>query len=203
MHTQLPSWFGSTVRVGLAGGALVLLLSGCVPIGTDGSTPVETGAPASTPSGPQTGRATAAPDNNPVDTPVGTPVTLTCEQLVAAQTIYDFNPNFGLLSGFTPAAGSLAAIAVAENGLACQWINQTSGETIQIAVADLPAPRIGELAATASSGDVIGGIGDQAYFANGSGQVFDGSFWVAAESTVFGTWDDAAPLVAAAVASLR
>ena len=174
-----------------------------MPIGTDGSTPVETGTPTSTPSGTPTGPATAAPDDNPVETPVGTPITLTCEQLVSAQAIYDFNPNFGLLGGFTPAAGSLAAIAVAENGLACQWINQTSGESIQISVADLPTPRIGELAATASSGEAISGIRDQAYFANGTAQVFDGSFWVAAESAVFGTWDDAAPLVQAAGASLR
>lgn len=203
MHTQLDSSFGSTVRTGLGGAALVLLLSGCVPIGTDGSNPVETGAPTSTPSGTPTGSATAEPDDNPVGTPVGTPITLTCEQLVNAQAIYDFNPNFGLLGGFTPAAGSLAAIAVAENGLACQWINQTSGETIQIAVADLPAPRIGELASTASSGEAIGGVGDRAFFANGTAQVFDNSFWVAAESTVFVTWDDAAPLVQDAVASLR
>ncbi len=203
MHTQLPSWFGSTVRVGLGGGALVLLLSGCVPIGTDGSTPVETGTPTSTPSGTPTGPATAAPDDNPVETPVGTPITLTCEQLVSAQAIYDFNPNFGLLGGFTPAAGSLAAIAVAENGLACQWINQTSGESIQISVADLPAARISELAARASSGAVIDGVGDQAYFANGAAQVFDGSNWVAAESAAFFGWEDAAPLIEAALASLR
>ena len=203
MHTQLPSWFGSTVRVGLAGGALILLLSGCVPIGTDGSTPVETGTPTTTPSGTPTSRATAAPDGNPVDTPVGTPISLTCEQLVNAQAIFDFNPNFGLLGSFTPAAGSLAAIAVAENGLACRWINQTSGETIQIAVADLPAPRISELASTASSGETLRGIGDLAYFANGAAQAFDGSFWVTGESTVFVTGDDAAPLVRAAVVSLR
>jgi len=188
--------------MGLAGGALVLLLSGCVPIGTDGST-VETGTPTSAPSGTPTSSGTAAPDDNPVDTPVGTPITLTCEQLVNAQAIYDFNPNFGLLSGFTPAAGSLAAIAVAENGLACQWINQTSGETIQISVADLPTPRISELASTASSGEAIGGVGNRAYFADGAAQVFDGSYWVTGESTVFGTWDDAAPLVQDAVASLR
>ena len=193
--------------MGLAGGALGLLLSGCVPIGTDGSTPVQTGTPTSMPSGTPTGSATVAPNDNavdnPDDNPVGTPITLTCEQLVNAQAIYDFNPNFGLLSGFTPAAGSLAAIAVAENGRACQWINQTSGETIQISVADLPTPRISELASTANSGEAIGGVANQAYFATGAAQVFDGSFWVAAESTVFVTWDDAAPLVRDAVASLR
>jgi len=170
---------------------------------TDGSAAVGTGTPTTTPSGIPTGPATAAPDDNPVKTPVGTSIPLTCEQLVSAQAIYDFNPNFGLLGGFTPAAGSLAATAVAESGLACQWINQTSGETIQIAVADLPSPRISELASTASSDEAIGGVGDRAYFANGAAQVFDGSFWVAAESTVFVTWDDAAPLVQAALASLR
>ena len=202
MHTQLPSWFGFAARVGLAGGALALLLSGCVPIDTDGSTPAETGTPTSTRSVTPTGPATA-PDDDPVETPVGTPITLSCDQLVGAQAIYDFNPNFGLLSDFTPAAGSLVAIAVAENGLACQWINQTSGETIQIAVADLPAPRLDQLAVTASSGEAISGIGDRAYFANGAAQVFDGSYWVAGESTVFVTGDDAAPLLQAALASLR
>ncbi len=203
MHTQLPSWFGFVARVGLAGGALALLLSGCVPIGTGGGTPTDAGVPTSVPSPSPTGSPSAAPDDNPVETPVGTPITLSCEQLVSAQAIYDFNPNFGLLSEFTPATGSLAATAVAENGLACQWINQTSRETIQIAVADLPAPRLAELALTASSGEAISGIGDQAYFANGAAQVFEGPYWVAAESAVFVTWDDAAPLVQAALASLR
>ncbi|MEO7148109.1 MAG: hypothetical protein ABIW81_03935 [Terrimesophilobacter sp.] len=126
---------------------------------------------------------------------------------MSAQTMYDFNPNFGLLAKFTPEAGSFAARAVADKGVACRWINQTSGDTVDVSISR-PAPT-GFAAAkgAATSGKPVTGIGDAAYFTTrgtaGTVQVFIGNYWVTVTSVYFSSASDAQSIVADAVASTR
>src|SRR4051812_45019848 len=92
------------------------VLAGCVP---DSPDPVETGGgpnPSGDPTGQPVPTLTAAP--------VGTPIDAACSDLVSADTIYAFNPNFGLIDPFPPADGSAAASAVSYQGVACRWQNQ-------------------------------------------------------------------------------
>src|SRR5690606_17805954 len=123
------------------------------------------------------------------------------------QTVYDFNPNFGLLADFVPETGSLAARALADDGIACRWINQTSGDTIDVS---LSRPGPGALAAAragASSGTPIGGLGDIAFFRTDGGvgtvQAFTGDYWITATSVYFQAPGDARLLLRDAVAAAR
>jgi len=185
----------------LAVGA-VLALTGCQPTG-----PSADGLPTTGPSdGPVT---SASPTSAPLPTPtpsatIGLPISIGCSTLISAQVMYDFNPNFGLLADTRPAAGSLAAEAVAADGLFCQWVNQTSGDTINVSVARLSsAGSAARQGALAGSTAVFGAPG---YFAasGGSGvaQAFSGEYWIVAASPAFSEAADAQALMSAAITSL-
>lgn len=119
--------------------------------------------------------------------------------------MYDFNPNFGLLAKFTPDPDSFDSRALANKGVACRWINQTSGDTVDVAVSR-PGPTSFDAAkGAASTGTPVTGIGDAAYFTTrgnaGTVQVFNGSFWITVTSVYFATSKDAQKIVADAVAA--
>ncbi|GAB3032545.1 hypothetical protein GCM10027052_06830 [Parafrigoribacterium mesophilum] len=121
--------------------------------------------------------------------------------------MYDFNPNFGLQSSFTPAAGSTSAIAVAKKGVACSWLNQTSRDTIELSAANLPAGDIASLKSDlGSSSTATSAFAAPGYFTVQGGvgvaQVFSGSYWVVARSTFFAEPADATQIVNPAIASL-
>lgn len=171
-----------------------VMLAGCVPSTEPKPTPVES----------STASVTPTPDPTPSAPPVGVPVTIACADLISAQVIYDFNPNFGLVESFDPEGSSLAALAIQNNGIACRWINQTSGETLDVSVADLPEANLSALRATA--GTAVPDFSSDGYFATsggvGSAQAFTGSYWIAAVSAAFFDAVDAAPIVNAAIDAL-
>ncbi len=175
-------------------------LTGCVPTAdepvTQPTAVATTAPPSATPS--------ATPTAGDVD---GIPVTITCDQLVPPQAMYDYNPNFGLEAGYSPATGSRAAEIVKQNGLACAWVNQSSGDRIEVAVAELPEPHStrlkNELITTSNS---VPTYEVEGYFAIegsvGVAEAFPDPFWVVASSTVFLEPGDVSPLMAAAVTAL-
>lgn len=201
--------------VGFVAGSLVvgavLALAGCVPTG-ETAAPVRSasasasGSPTPTPSG-SAGPEQPTAQPAPVTPEPGEPVTIGCDQLVTSDEMYEYNANFGLDSAFTPDAGSVAGQAVAAGGVACRWTNQTSGETIDVAVAHLSerdlSARKDELA---SSSTPVSDFGPAGYFdasdITGVAQVFSGPYWVTATSVTFFEPADAAPIVAAALAAL-
>lgn len=177
----------------------ILLLAGCVP------TVVE---PTATPTVAPTPTETAV---EPTPTPTAdgdTPLTVACDDLISPQTMYDFNPNFVLETGVAPAAGSLGAEAVAEGGVFCRWINQSSRETIDLSVAK-PAPD----ALTARANDLVSTSNPvptyevEGYFhlagSIGIAQAIAPPYWVAMASPAFLEPGDAAPLMISASTALR
>jgi hypothetical protein len=117
--------------------------------------------------------------------PEATAVSIKCTDLISPQAMYDYNPNFLLLSNFTPPAGSAAATAIASKGVACRWENSTSGVTIDVSVAQ-PAPsELDGLKSDAGSR----ASGFDGYFAvkdgTGTAQVFDGAYWATISSKAF------------------
>lgn len=199
--------------VGFVAGSLVVgavvALAGCVPT-EQAAAPVRSasasGSPTPTPSGsagPELPTAQPVPDASEP----GEPVTIGCDQLVTSDEMYEYNANFGLDSAFTPDPGSVAGQAVAASGVACRWTNQTSGETIDVAVAHLGdrdlSARKDEIA---SSSTPVSDFGPAGYFdagdITGVAQVFSGPYWVTATSVTFFEPADAAPIVAAALAAL-
>jgi len=202
-NVPMPA-FASRVLIALAlAGVVATAVTACAPE-TEAS-PEETRTPTAEPSETPEPTASATP------APASIPVTIDCNTLITPQAIYDYNPNFGLSESYKPAAGTEAADILGADGLACAWINQTSGEVVEVAVANLPAEQLTQLkndfVTTSNSvptyGDptkiegyfeVVGGIGQA--------QAFAGPYWISAASASFFEPGDAQPVVAAAIAGL-
>ena len=177
---------------------LALLLAGCVPLDV-ATTPTPTASdeptgPAVTPSATPTATITPAPD--------AIPLGLDCAELISAQAMSAFNPNSSLVTDYAPGVGALAARALDAKGVACRWVNQTSGVTIDISAARLNDNVLPAAMADArASADPVGDFDGDGYYSSGSAQVFNGSTWVTATSAAFTTAADAAQLVNVAVAA--
>lgn len=152
--------------------------------------------------------AEASPSPTPSKEPEqATALTIACEDLVGGQTMYDFNPNFGLIGAFTPDAGTAAALAASDHGTLCRWVNETSGATIDVTAstptdADLVARK-----ASAASGEKVADVGADAWFAITSGvgtiQAFDGGYWVTVASTFITEGSEAHDIAATAIRAAR
>lgn len=187
--------------VSLAASAVALsALSGCVPT----SSPTAGGSPSESPSV----TASASPTPTPTATAVSTPITIGCNALITPDDVYAFNPNFGLITNWTPKAGSAAATAKSEQGIACRWQNQTSGDTIDISVAHLDPASIESLKNDAvGKSTMVPTYGDEAYFSTSGGVgtaiVFQGNYWLVATSVDFLEPGDPADLINAALGTLK
>jgi len=139
---------------------------------------------------------------------VSIPITIGCNTLITPDDIYAFNPNFALISNWTPKAGSAAATAKSEQGIACRWQNQTSGDTIDISAAHLDAASIEALKnAAVEKSTMVPTYGDEAYFSVSGGVgtaiVFQGTYWLVASSVEFAEPGDPADLITAALSALK
>lgn len=181
----------------------VLALAACVdqpePADADG-TPVPTASPTAT--------VTDVPV--PTETPdedEQIPVEVACGDLVSADTVYAFNPNFVLLDDWTADAGSAAEAALDRAGVACRWINQTSGDTIDVSVAALPETELRDLANAAyTESQMVPTYGVEGYFevegGRGTAIAFDREYWIVATSPVFLEPGEATAFVESALAAL-
>ncbi|HEY0258221.1 MAG TPA: arginyl-tRNA synthetase [Lacisediminihabitans sp.] len=192
--------------VSIAAAAVVLV--GCVGTTDAGrsSSPTRTPSSSHSPSASPSAGA-AGPSATPSAAAGGTPVTLPCSSLTPAQVMYDFNPNFGLDAIFTPKSGTPAARAVADRGIACNWTNQTSGDTITFSVARPAASELTALKTAAAAGTSAAGYGDAAWFSSagqvGRVDVFRGDYWLTVSSVYFGSAADASSLISAALSALH
>lgn len=184
--------------IALAVGGLVALgVSGCTS-GDDEATP----SPSTSDSSSESPTPSVSPSTSPEPTAGsgGTAIGVDCLDLVSLDTMYQFDPNFGLDDSYSPASGTPGATAVADSGIACGWVQQTSGETIEISAAQPSADQLVELMAAAGA-DVTG-----AAFSTSGGkgiaQQFAGPYWVTASSSYFTAAADAQPLVDSAVAAV-
>ena len=207
LSPALASIRARRVRSGaaLATGALALIvLAGCAP----------SAEPA--PSASATADATAAPaaSTEPTSTPAEDPATavgLGCDEVLTPDDVYAFNPNFGAAPDYKPADGSAASVAVSQKGVACSWLNQTSGDVIEISIAQPNDSTLTDLKNQAVSASTPvptygTGVDVEGYFTatggKGEAQFFTGKYWVVASSVEFGEPGDAEPLIAAAVSHL-
>lgn len=186
-----------TVPASLALAVVAGTLTGCAqqPIELPTAVPTESGSPSATP-----GPAVEPSDDS-------TPVEVACADLVDADTIYRFNPNFVLLGDWTPDAGSAAADALAAGGIACRWVNQTSGDTIDVSVAAPGDDELADLESAASAeGEPVSAYGEEAYFEvaddAGTATVFDRGYWLVAVSPAFLEPGEPEEIVSAALAAL-
>lgn len=136
MVLPMPSRLHSARLVALLPAVLaVALLAGCG--AGAGTADLSSSAPASEPSSDTSDAPTTGPSDDPTATPTAapTPIPFGCDDLLTTDDIYEFNPNVGTAPGYTPTPDTVVAAAAAADGLACGYLNQTSGELIEIAVA--------------------------------------------------------------------
>jgi hypothetical protein len=178
---------------------IVLLLAGCVP--NEPSASPTPGPPPPVPSITPNPTPTIAPTPSPQTEPV----TLSCSDLLGAQGIYDYNPNVSLLPSFSPSNDSLAGQALAQQGIACELINQTSGSTIDFGVVrytnDAYAAKLASVASSATTAGAFDGYFDVTG-EGGVAQVFSAPYFLSVAAADFGTAEDVAPLVALALDGL-
>lgn len=139
-------------------------------------------------------------------TPIEYPVGITCEELLTANALYEYNPNVGYDPGYR--ASDDEKIALASGGIACGWINQTSQEPLSVAVARLDGPGLAARQNGAATADgAVALVGAAGYFRAGtSGGVIDafiGDYWVMMTSPEFFSEDDGETLLEALQVSLQ
>jgi hypothetical protein len=175
---------------------LIGLLAGCAP--------TSAAEPSSTPSDPPS--TPSAEPSEPTTQPA-VQIDADCDTLVSPDAMYAFNPNFGLVDDWRPESGSPAADAVALEGVACQWLNQTSSDTIDLSVANLDDEGLESLKnAAVEQSTMVPTYGDEAYFevedGVGTAIVFDRSYWLVVSSGYFFEPGDATEIVEAALSAL-
>jgi hypothetical protein len=131
--------------------------------------------------------------------------------MLTLDQLYAFNPNFGIDSGYQPSSAVVTTIVEEDAGTACGYLNQTSGEVIEVGVAT-PSPTAGEERRNeaAMTSHVVPTYGTppeiEGYFtqAGGTGvaQVFHGPYWIVIESSALFEPGDAQQLVAAVIDNL-
>ena len=176
---------------------LPLTLTACAPEGRELSAPTPTATTSLSPTSQPAPEETVEPGY------AGAPITAGCGDLVSDQTMYDWGSgNFALDSAYSPSPGSDAARAVADGGLACGWVNLTSGETMTVAVADLSVEALAAAkAAVPASRSAVSEFGPNvdARFENvsdvGNVDAFAGSYWVSAKSPWFAEPSDASAIL--------
>lgn len=185
-----------------------LALTGCTTGAPDASSTPDPGADPTSTAAPS-GSATSAPTPTATEEP-SPPFDIACDALLTPDQVYAFNPNFGAAPDYEPDDAAVAAVADAE-GTACGWLNQTSGEVIEVAVATPSAATLAEAGNhAASTSTAVPTYGTppavEGYFSRtgttGTAQVFTGPYWVVVSSTAFFEPGDAAQLAEAVLGNL-
>lgn len=192
--SALRSPLPSVVAVALA----LAVVAGC--------TPTDEG-PGDDPSTPPSAEPTSEPTVAPTDQPTSAPIEQTCNELVPAETLYAFSPNVAPVDDFSPSAGTFAASAVEYDGVACRFQNQSNGQNIDVSVAQLDEETLTALKNAAfEDSQMVPTYGEEAYFvvADGTGtaQVFQGPYWIVAESVMFFEPGDATEIVRSVIDGL-
>jgi len=130
---------------------------------------------------------------------------MSCDQLLTPEQLYSYNPNVGADPEYEPKADSLVAKVAGRKGTACGWLNQTSNETIEFAIARPAASELTDMkdaAISTSQAVPTYGVPPQVegYFQPGGRagvvQVFSKGYWIVGSSPTFLEPGDPAELVA-------
>ncbi len=155
--------------------------------------------------------STETPTPAPTDGAITSePVDTTCDALLTADDMYEYNPNVSLVENGVPDADTKVGEIAGMGGLTCQWVNNSSNETLDVGVASLTEDQLTtlkNLAVTESEQvPTYGAPPVEGYFTvvgrEGEAQVFTGSYWVALRSLAFFEPGDAERIAEAAIANL-
>ncbi|WEO78310.1 iron ABC transporter ATP-binding protein [Cryobacterium sp. SO2] len=202
-----------SLRAGFAltGATLALFaLAGCAPDSSAEPTASASAGATVTPEPSTT--ATAEPTESatpvPVVPPAGTAVDKTCDQLLTADDLYALNPNYSIDPGYA-ASSDAAVTATTYSGISCGWINQSSSEIVEVALAMPNETLANTLKDTAlSGGEIVPTYGSapevEGYFSAGTGtaEVFTNGYWVAVSSPTMTEPGDAERIMSTVLGNL-
>lgn len=168
--------------------------------------------PSATPTPKPTATATPTPEPTETAAPEepATPFAIACDALLTLDQLYAFNPNFGVDPEYSPDSATVAKV-VEQGGTACGYLNQTSGDYLQIAVATPSPSGIEAMAgAAASQSTPVPTYGTppevEGYFTQagneGQVQLFRGPYWIVMESSLLFEPGDAEVLVSDVLGNL-
>jgi hypothetical protein len=134
---------------------LALAVTACVDSPAQPQSPSQSASPTPT--------TTSAPDPESTEQPIS--LDITCAELVDPDVMYAFDPNYALLGAWDPESGSPAADALTAGGVACQWVRESGGGTIDLSVAAFTEAQLEELKNEAfTESQMVPTYGDEAYF---------------------------------------
>jgi len=141
-------------------------------------------APSPSPTEPTTEpSASAAPPAGGLES---LPLDIPCDTLVSPQALYDFNPNIG--SDPAPQHSELVDTIAASGGVACGWLNQTSGARISAGVIRLTPDSLAAVRSTALDRAEPSAVIPDGFFrvSGGSGhtEIIGGDYWIVIDSPV-------------------
>lgn len=205
-RTLVLAFAAASAAVGLG-----LVLTGCVPQARPSASPSASDAPSLSPSvSPPASPAGPSPSASAsTSARASTPVQIPCTTLVSNDTVYQYGPIYSAKSPFTPPPGSAAAQARADRGTVCEWINTSSGTTIDLSVGRYSGATLAAQKRASADGaqSASGWGGDVGYFATSGGigvaTAFVGGYWLVTASPEFGSAADADPFMTSAVTALR
>lgn len=181
--------------VSFAAVATVFALTGCVDAPSQPVLPSESATPT----------ATAGPEPEPTAAPIALDVA--CAELVDPDTMYAFDPNYALLDAWDPESGSPAADAVDAGGVACQWVRESGGGTIDLSVAAFTEAQLEDLKNDAfAESEMVPTYGEEAYFevdgVVGTAIVFQGVYRLVVSSEAFFEPGEPTGIIESALAAL-
>lgn len=188
-----------------AAGFALLLLAGCTPSPAPSDAPSRTRTAGAAPSR----AASPSPSGAPTASSGASPVSIPCPSVVSNQTVYDYNPIYSAKSPVSPAAGTPAARVAADRGTVCEWVNTSSGVTIDVAIGKYSASALASIRdRTFTGGAAASGYGgDAGYFAAsggvGTASALVGPYWVTVRGEEFLAPSDAGPFITSAVSAAR
>jgi hypothetical protein len=183
----------------------IVLIAGCVAVDQSSPAPSEI-------AGDENERPTPSPTvietAEPTDpTLTSTPVDIDCNSLLSLETVYEFNPNVGIDPAYMPTARGAEALAY--GGVSCGWINQTSGDSLAVSVAQFDASSLLDVQEIAREreGATLVGPDNTATIrtVNGVGslELFVDSYWICIESRMIVEYSDASLLIDEISSALR
>jgi hypothetical protein len=164
-------------------------------------------SPAPSPTSPATPSETPLPVPSISPTSGADVLDIPCSEFVDPDAIYAFNPNFALIGAWEPEPGTAAADAAAAGGVACRWVTESGGATMDVSAARYTDDQILTLKNEAFSGsEMVPTYGDEAYFevedGVGTAIVFQGRFRLVASSEAFAEPGEPTEIIDSALAAL-
>jgi hypothetical protein len=198
VHTRLSPLLWAPAIV------VLVALAGCVPTAENDPGATATATPGATAT--QLPTPSPTPTATPTTGPDAVPLSIPCAELITPDAMYAYSPTFALVEA-APASGSLGARALDYEGTACTWVNESSGNTIVISVAQLTDATLTALRNELdASRTPVTAFGVDGYFdivgGAGEAQVLSGPYWLTATSPVFSEAADVQDLVEAALSAL-